>query len=99
MDLWADFAASSRDLIASLGEQGTVVRGVAAPVVLMLYVDDAVQDLGQHGRVVGSKRVVAMMKEDWQPARGDVITVRGRTSKVEEILTDDGLVVTVVMHG
>jgi hypothetical protein len=99
MTVWADFAASSRDLIATLGEQGTVVRGVASPVVLMLYVDDAVQDLGQHGRVVSNKRVVMMMKEDWAPARGDVITVRGRTSKVEEILTDDGLVVTVVVHG
>ncbi len=99
MTVWADFAASSRDLIASLGEQGTVVRGVEGPVALMLFVDDAVQDLGQHGRVVSSKRVVMMTKQDWQPARGDVITVRGRTSKVEEILSDDGLVVTVVLHG
>jgi len=33
------------------------------------------------------------------PARGDVIRVRGRTSKVEEIVSDDGILVVVVMHG
>lgn len=94
-----DFAAMHRDLLATLGEQGTVVRGVADPVAIMLFVDDAVQDVGQYGRVVGNKRVLAMMRDDWQPARGDVITVRGRTSKVDEILADDGIAVTVVMHG
>lgn len=99
MEAWADFAAASRALLATLGEQGTVVRGASAPVTLMLYVDDAVQDVGQYGRVVGNKRVLGMLRDDWQPARGDVITVRGRTAKVDEILTDDGIVVTVVMHG
>jgi hypothetical protein len=99
MDAWADFAAASRELLATLGEQGTVVRGATGPVTLMLFVDDAVQDVGQYGRVIGNKRVLSMMRDDWQPARGDVITVRGRTSKVDEILSDDGIAVTVVMHG
>lgn len=97
----SDFAAATRELLdpEALGEQGTVVRGVADPVTLQLFVDDAVQDVGQYGRVVGNKRVVSMMRADWQPLRGDVITARGRTSKVDEILADDGIVVTVVMHG
>lgn len=95
----ADFAAMHVDLLAEMGEPGTVVRGDADPVPLMLFVDDAVQDLGQYARVVSNKRVIAMMKADWQPARGDVITVRDRTSKVDEILADDSIVVTVVMHG
>ncbi len=99
MSMLDTFATMHRDLLVPLGEQGTVVRGVGDPVSLTLYVDDGVQDVGQYGRVVGNKRVIAMMKADWAPARGDLITVRGRTSKVEEILTDDGIVVTVVMHG
>jgi len=99
MTMLADFAAVHRDLLATLGEQGTVVRGADGPVTLMLFVDDAVQDVGQYGRVIGNKRVLSMMRDDWQPARGDVITVRGRTSKVDEILSDDGIAVTVVMHG
>lgn len=99
MTMLADFAATHRELLATLGEQGTVVRGGADPVPLMLFVDDAVQDVGQYGRVVGNKRVLSMMRDDWQPARGDVITVRGRASKVDEILADDGIAVTVVMYG
>lgn len=94
-----DFAAMHRDLLAELGEPGTVVRGEVDPVALTIFVDDAVQDVGQYGRVVGNKRVLSMMRADWQPARGDLITTRGRTSKVDEILADDGIVVTVVMHG
>lgn len=95
------FAAATRELLdqGGLGEQGTVVRGAGDPVTLQIFVDDAVQDVGQYGRVVGNKRVISMMRDDWQPARGDVITVRGRASKVDEILADDGIVVTVVMHG
>jgi len=97
----AAFAAATRELLdqGALGEQGTVVRGAAEPVALLLFVDDAVQDVGQYGRVVGNKRVISMMRADWLPVRGDVITVRDRAAKVDEILADDGIVVTVVMHG
>ena len=88
-----------RDLLAALGERGTVVRGEVDPVSLTLFVDDAVQDVGQYGRVVGNKRVLGMLKAEWLPKRGDTFTVRGNTSKVEEIASDDGIVVVVVMHG
>jgi len=96
-----DFAAMHRELLAVLGdkEPGTIVRGDVVSDPLMMFVDDAVQDLGQYGRVVSNKRVIGMMKADWMPARGDVIRVRGRTSKVEEIVSDDGILVVVVMHG
>jgi hypothetical protein len=95
----SDFAAMHSDLLAALGEPGTVVRGDADPVALTVFVDDAMQDVGQYGRVVGNKRVLGMLKAEWQPKRGDTFTVRGGTSKVEEIASDDGIVVVVVMHG
>ena len=99
MSMLDDFATMHVDLLAVMGEQGSVVRGVDPAMPLMLFVDDAVQDVGQYGRVVGNKRVITMMRADWTPARGDTITVRDRTSKVDEILADDGIAVTVVMHG
>jgi hypothetical protein len=94
-----DFQQPTRDLLAVLGEQVTAVRGTAAPVALLAFVDDAVQTVGQRGQVYGNKRVVAMMVADWQPQRGDQFTVRGKASKVEEVMQDDGVVVTVVLHG
>lgn len=94
-----DFTAATRELLAVLGEQGTVVRGAADPVPLTFFVDDALQELGNYARVMSGKRAIGMMKADWQPARGDVITVRNETRKVDEIATDDGIIVVVVMHG
>lgn len=101
MTMLDDFAAATRELLdpAALGEPCTVARGAADPVALQMFVDDNVVDVGQYGRVVSNKRVISMMRDDWQPQRGDVITARGRSSKVDEILADDGIVVTVVMHG
>jgi hypothetical protein len=93
-----DFQQPTRDLLATLGEQVTVVRGAQSSSFLA-FVDDAVQTVGNRGQVYGNKRVLAMMLADWQPLRGDVFTARGTTNKLEEVLSDDGIVVTVVLHG
>lgn len=101
MGMLDDFTAASCELISVLGDedQGTVVRGGVASAPFTMFVDDAVQDVGQYGRVIGNKRVIAALNSDWVFARGDLVTVRGRSGKVEEILANDGIVNTVVMHG
>jgi len=93
-----DFQQPTRDLLAVLGEPVTAVRGATSSSFLA-FVDDAVQTVGQRGQVYGNKRVLAMMLADWQPQRGDQFTVRGKASKLEEIMQDDGIVVSVVLHG
>lgn len=93
------FQRPTRDLFARLGEQVSVVRGDADPVTFLAFVDEAVQDIGQRARVYSRKRVVAMMLADWQPLRGDQFLVRGKSSKVEDIAENDGLVVTVELNG
>jgi len=97
----SDFTDATRELITVMGDevQATITRGGIVSPPLTLIVDDAVQDIGQYGRVIGNKRVVAAMNIDWLFARGDIVTVRGRSSKVDEILADDGIVNTVVLHG
>lgn len=101
MGMLTDFTAATREVLSVLGDevQGTIARGDVVSEPLTLFVDDALQDVGRFGRVVGNKRVVSAMNGDWLFARGDVVTVRGRTSKVEEILANDGIVNTVVLHG
>jgi hypothetical protein len=100
MNMLADFTAATRELMAVLGDTapGTITRG-ATVKTLTLFVDDALQDVGQHGRVVGNKRVVGAMNTDWLFQRGDIVTVRGGTAKVQELLSNDGIVNTVVLHG
>jgi len=93
------FQRPTRDLLARLGEQVSVARAGGASKTFRAFVDEAVQEVGQRGRVYSSKRVVAMMLADWQPLKGDTFTVRGKDSKVEDIAENDGLVVTVVLHG
>jgi hypothetical protein len=101
MGMLDDFTAATRELISVMGDegQGTVTRGEVVSEPFTMFVDDALQDVGQYGRVVGNKRVIAAMNSDWLFARGDLVAVRGRTSKVEDILSNDGIVNTVVMHG
>lgn len=101
MGMLVDFTAVHRELLSVMGDevQGTITRGAVVSPPLTLFVDDAVQDVGQYGRIIGNKRVVAALNGDWLFARGDVVTVRGRTAKVEEILANDGIVNTVVLHG
>lgn len=101
MGMLADFTAMHRELLSVMGdeEQGTIVRGGVESEPLTLFVDDAVQDVGRYGRVVGGKRVVSAMNTDWLFARGDAVTVRGRMGKVEEILTNDGMINSAVLHG
>lgn len=95
----ADFQQPTRDLLAELGEPVTVVRGTQPAQLLQAFVDDAVQTIGQRGTVYANKRTVTTMNVDWIFARADVVTARGRTAKVEEVLADDGICNTVVLHG
>lgn len=101
MGMLADFTAATREMLAVMGDeqQATIVRGVEPAVLLTLFVADDVQDVGQYGRVVSNKRIVQAMNIDWLFARGDVITVRGRSARVEDILNNDGIVNTAVLHG
>lgn len=101
MSMLADFTAASRAVLNVLGDStpGTIVRGAAAPVSVSLFVDDALQEIGHRGRIVGNKRVVGAMNDDWLFARGDQVTVRGETRVVEELVTNDGIVNTAVLHG
>lgn len=93
------FADAHAELIAVMGEQATALRGGGAPESITVYVDDAVQDVGQFGRVVGARRVVTALNADWVFMRGDLITVRDRSAKVDEILANDGICNTAVLHG
>lgn len=106
MDRLADamldnFSSAMRELMDVLGDTapGQITRGDITSKPLTLFVDDALQDVGQHSRVIGRKRVVGAMNTEWLLARGDVVTVRGRTAKVEEVLSNDGILNTAVLHG
>ncbi|MGC1547229.1 MAG: hypothetical protein WA777_01765 [Rhodanobacter sp.] len=101
MNMLADFTAMHRELLSVMGDevQGTITRGGVVSEPLTLYVDDAVQDVGQYGRVIGNKRVVAALNADWLFQRGDVVDVRKRSAKVDEVIANDGIVNTVVLHG
>ncbi|WEN13695.1 hypothetical protein PY254_10595 [Rhodanobacter sp. AS-Z3] len=94
-----EFNALDDELFGEFAEQCSIVRGTDAPVITRCLVDDGAQTLGQHGRIIGNKRVLTFIKSEWSPARADQITVRGAMRKVDEILIDDGYTVQAVMHG
>jgi hypothetical protein len=93
------FAELHTALFASLGEPVTLQRGDDPPVTVSAVVRLGVANVGEFGRVVGSRTVVSLPRDRWQPRRGDLVTVRGNTHTVESIASDDGYVVEAVLHG
>ena len=99
----AVFADAYADMLSALGvdtSNATVQRGAGDPVPVSVVVHDGVARVGEYGRVIGRNTTVDFLRSEWQPMRGDLVTLDDGTSrKVDEILTDDGIVVTVVLHG
>lgn len=94
-----EFSAMHGELFGEFAEAGTVQRGAAAATAVRMLPDDGIVEVGEYGRTVGTKRVRAFLKSEWDPQRGDVVTVRGSSAKVADILSDDGYLVKVVLHG
>lgn len=99
MTMLADATDVTRELLTVMGEPVAVTRGGVGPASFLAFVDQAIQEVGQHFRAYGNKHVIAMLRADWVPVRGDVFAARDFTQKVEEIVADDGVVITVVLHG
>jgi len=94
-----DFNAMHGELFDQFAEPGTLLHGTDPARDVRMVVDDGAQTVGAHGEIIANKRVISVLKREWQPVRGDTITVRGQTRKIEAIATDDGYVVQAVLHG
>ena len=94
-----EFNAMHAPLFDQFAETGTLLHGTDMARDVRMIVDDGAQTLGNHGEIIGNKRVISAIKSEWQPVRGDTIMVRGQTRKIEAIATDDGYVVQAVLHG
>lgn len=95
----AAFVDAHASLMDVLGTDATVQRGSDAAVPVRVVVHDGVARVGEYGQVVGRRTLVDFLRSQWTPQRGDVLTLDGLDRKVEAIDTDDGMVVTAVLHG
>lgn len=95
------FQSMHTDLFDVFGEDGTVQRGVDAPVAVRVVIDRGVQRYGSNGEVVGVVSVVNFMLSQWSPRSGDVLALTDSvwTKKVDVVEDDDGYVAQAVMHG
>lgn len=93
------FVDAHADMLSALGIDLTVQRGVAAAVTVRAVVRNEQQVAGQYARFAGIKTLVDFLRSTWIPAKGDMVTIDGITRTVEAIEADDGMVVTVVLHG
>lgn len=98
MSVNAAFDPMQSALFDQLADPCTVTRGAAQPVASRCIVEDGVARLGEYGQVIGRVRMVSFIKSEWDPARGDVVTIDGTAQTVEAIEEDDGLVVKVVLN-
>lgn len=94
-----EFNAMTSDLFEEFADDCTVTRGAAGPVDARCIVDDGTAQVGEYGQVVGRATRVSFIKAEWDPARGDIVTLDGVGRKVDMIDSDDGLVVVAVLHG
>ena len=95
----AVFAPMHTALFDRLADPCTVQRDAASPAVASrCIVDDGVARLGEYGQVIGRVRMVSFLKSEWDPARGNVVTLDGVAQTVEAIEEDDGFVVKAVLN-
>lgn len=95
----AQFAAMDAGLFDVFATACTLKRGDADAVPGRCIVEDGVEQMGDYGQVIGRATRVSFIKSEWDPARGDMVTIGDTARPVESIDTDDGLVVQVVLHG
>lgn len=98
--LCRQFDAPTRDLFEEFADPCTVTRNGAGPIPSRCIVEDGTAQVGEYGQVSGRVTKLSFIKREWNPARGDVVTLEdGSARKVEAIDSDDGIVVEVVLHG
>lgn len=97
--LHRDFDQPISDLFDRFADACVITRGAAAPVTTRVILEDGVEQIGEYGRVIGRATRASFIKSEWDPQRGDVISVDSTLRPVESIDNDDGLVVQVVLHG
>lgn len=95
----APFVDAHASLMDALGTDATLQRGSGPAVPVRVVVHDGVARVGDYGQVIGRKTLVDVLRSQWQPRRGDVLTIDGAARPVEAIEQDDGIVVTAVLHG
>lgn len=99
MNADAAFDAMDDTLFDAFGVDGSVVRGVAAPVPVRVVLTRGVERLGEYGQVVARVTTASFRNREWAPRPGDVLTVDARTRAIDDILKDDGYVAEAVLHG
>lgn len=95
----AQFNAMDAALFDQFADPCTITRGAAEPVTGRCIVEDGTAVIGEYGQVIGRVSRVSFIKAEWDPARGDIVNIDNLARKVESIDSDDGLVVTAVLHG
>lgn len=95
----AHFQCADAKLFDVFATPCSIARGIVPGFGGRCIVDDGVAKIGQYGQVIGRVTKVSFIKSEWDPARGDVVTIDGVARKVEALDTDDGRIVGVVLHG
>lgn len=95
----SDWGAMHADLFDLEGVDGTVRRGVAAPVPVRVVLVEGQRVLGEFGQTVGQVRVAYFLVAQFRAQQGDVLTAPSGTRTVASVLSDDGFVVEAVLHG
>lgn len=95
----AQFAPMDDALFAQFADACTIKRGTDDAAPGRCIVEDGIEQVGEYGRVVGRATRVSFIKGEWDPQRGDQITIDDVMRPVESIDSDDGLVVQVILHG
>lgn len=93
------FTAAHARLFDRLATACTFTRGAAAAQPGRCIVKDGVETLGQYGQVLGRARHVLVIKQEWDPVKGDLVTLNGSGQRIERIDKDDGIVAEAVLNG
>jgi hypothetical protein len=93
------FEAAHDALFDVFGEAAQVRRNRGARVPVRVVVTYGVAELGDYGQGLARITTATFLNRAWRPRAGDMLELLSGVHRIDRIVSDDGLVTEVVLHG
>ncbi len=93
------FEAANDVLFDVFGEAAQVRRNRGTRMPVGVVVTHGVAELGDYGQGLARITTAKFLNSAWRPRAGDVLELLSGAHRIDRIVSDDGLVTEVVLHG
>ena len=93
------FEVANDALFDVFGEAAQVRRNRGTRVPVRVVVTYGVAELGDYGQGLARITTAKFLNRAWHPRAGDVLELLSGAHRIDRVVSDDGLVTEVILHG